>query len=165
MDVTVNEDDGRMNLWLNVEPGTTLALPSPSSSLPLSSPGSVSADSQREAKVGTDCPPLNIVIFIVGSRGDVQPYIALAVRLIQKRGHRVRIATHGEFKDLVLQANERLEGIDDRGRPLAGRLEFFNVGGNPKELMAYMVKSACFTRVSLTRRSRTPPRLGLDQAR
>ena len=33
----------------------------------------------------------------IGSRGDVQPYIALAKGLIAD-GHRVRIATHGEFR-------------------------------------------------------------------
>ncbi|OCF44519.1 hypothetical protein I317_01591 [Kwoniella heveanensis CBS 569] len=71
------------------------------------------------------CPPLNIVIFIVGSRGDVQPYISLALSLIRTSGHRVRIATHGEFATLVLEGN----------------LEFFDVGGDPKELMAYMVKN------------------------
>jgi len=27
------------------------------------------------------------------------------------------------------------------GAPLEGRLEYFDVGGDPKELMAYMVKS------------------------
>ncbi|WVF67356.1 hypothetical protein IAT40_002111 [Kwoniella sp. CBS 6097] len=71
------------------------------------------------------CPPLNVVIFIVGSRGDVQPYISLALSLIRTSGHRVRIATHGEFASLTLE----------------GSLEFFDVGGDPKELMAYMVKN------------------------
>lgn len=108
---------------------------------------------------GTDCPPLNIVIFVVGSRGgwgvvvgrtglsltfsgDVQPYLALALRLIETNGHRVRIATHPSFKDLVLGGNKLLGKSEQFGN-LAGRLEFFDVGGDPKELMAYMVKSGC----------------------
>ena len=43
---------------------------------------------------------LNIVIHIVGSRGDVQPFLALG-RSLKKHGHRVRLATHLAFKDLV----------------------------------------------------------------
>jgi hypothetical protein len=56
--------------------------------------------------------------------------------------HRVRIATHGVFESFVLSANAHLRGkIGRNGIPLEGRLEFFDVGGDPKELMAYMVKS------------------------
>lgn len=69
-------------------------------------------------------PYLNIVIQIVGSRGDVQPFVALGLEL-QKFGHRVRIATHGSFRSFVENAG----------------LEFFNIGGDPKEMMAYMVKN------------------------
>ncbi|KAJ5775078.1 uncharacterized protein N7511_000089 [Penicillium nucicola] len=67
---------------------------------------------------------LNIVIQIVGSRGDVQPFVALGNEL-QIRGHRVRIATHDVFADFVTESG----------------LEFFPIGGNPAELMAYMVKN------------------------
>lgn len=74
------------------------------------------------------------------AQGDVQPYVALAIRLIQSNGHRVRLATHGAFKDLVLNANARL-GKSAKFGDLTGRLEFFDVGGDPKELMAFMVKS------------------------
>lgn len=62
---------------------------------------------------------LNIAIQVVGSRGDVQPFVALGNEL-QKYGHRVRIATHSVFKDFVQSAG----------------LEFFSIGGNPVELMA-----------------------------
>ena len=67
---------------------------------------------------------LNVLIQIVGSRGDVQPFIALGTEL-QKHGHRVRIATHGVFRKLVTDSH----------------LMFFDVGGDPSELMAYMVKN------------------------
>jgi hypothetical protein len=67
---------------------------------------------------------LNIVIQIVGSRGDVQPFIALGQEL-QRHGHRVRIATHDVFSSFVLESG----------------LEFYPIGGDPNELMAYMVKN------------------------
>lgn len=69
-------------------------------------------------------PPLNIVIQIVGSRGDVQPFIALGNEL-QKFGHRVRLATHRVFREFVMKSG----------------LEFYPIGGDPNELMAYMVKN------------------------
>jgi UDP:flavonoid glycosyltransferase YjiC (YdhE family) len=71
------------------------------------------------------CPRLNIVIMVIGSRGDIQPFIKIGKLLKEKNGHRVRIATHPAFKDF----------ISDSG------LEFFSVGGNPSELMAFMVKN------------------------
>ena len=71
-----------------------------------------------------DYPSMNIVIMIVGSRGDVQPYVALG-KVLLKDGHRVRIASHETFRSFVLEAG----------------LEFFSIGGNPQELMSYMVKS------------------------
>ncbi|KAK4033344.1 sterol 3-beta-glucosyltransferase [Parachaetomium inaequale] len=67
---------------------------------------------------------LNIVIQVVGSRGDVQPFVALGMEL-QRHGHRVRLATHDTFCDFVR----------------ASGLEFFPVGGDPAELMAYMVRN------------------------
>ena len=43
---------------------------------------------------------LHFTFLTIGSRGDVQPYIALAKGLLAD-GHRVRIATHGEFREWV----------------------------------------------------------------
>ena len=43
---------------------------------------------------------MNIVIQVVGSRGDVQPFVALGQEL-QKYGHRVRLATHNTFEEFV----------------------------------------------------------------
>lgn len=56
--------------------------------------------------------------------GDVQPYVALGKEL-KHFGHRVRLATHEAFRSFVT----------DEG------LEFFCIGGDPKDLMSYMVKS------------------------
>ena len=67
---------------------------------------------------------MNIVIQIVGSRGDVQPFVALGQVLKRKYNHRVRIATHPNFKDFVTENG----------------LEFFSIGGDPSELMAFMVR-------------------------
>ncbi|ETI23926.1 hypothetical protein G647_05733 [Cladophialophora carrionii CBS 160.54] len=70
-------------------------------------------------------PPLNIVIQVVGSRGDVQPFVALGKVLKDTYGHRVRLATHLIFKDFVQEHG----------------LEFFSIGGDPARLMAFMVKN------------------------
>ncbi|XXH02476.1 hypothetical protein Hte_008852 [Hypoxylon texense] len=67
---------------------------------------------------------LNIVIQVVGSRGDVQPFIALGQEL-RKDGHRVRLATHNGFDKFVRKAG----------------LEFYPIGGDPAELMTYMVRN------------------------
>ncbi|EGZ09302.1 hypothetical protein PHYSODRAFT_318945 [Phytophthora sojae] len=67
---------------------------------------------------------MRICIIIVGTRGDVQPFLAIAQRL-QRDGHRVRLATHAVYRDFVM----------DHG------VEFYPLGGDPKELAAYMVKT------------------------
>lgn len=67
---------------------------------------------------------LNIVIQVVGSRGDVQPFVALGSEL-QRHGHRVRLATHATFEKLVTSAG----------------LEYYPIGGDPVELMSYMVRN------------------------
>lgn len=61
---------------------------------------------------------LHFTCITIGTRGDVQPYIALCKGLM-KEGHRCRIATHDEFKDW----------IEEHG------IEFRTVGGDPGELM------------------------------
>ncbi|KXJ86342.1 UDP-glucose,sterol transferase [Microdochium bolleyi] len=76
---------------------------------------------------------LNIVVQVIGSRGDVQPFLALAAAL-QKGGHRVRIATHAQFSSFILDSND--SSVNDNNK-----LEFFPVGGDPADLMAYMVES------------------------
>ncbi|KAK2813796.1 hypothetical protein FQN50_000196 [Emmonsiellopsis sp. PD_5] len=70
-------------------------------------------------------PPLNVVIQIVGSRGDVQPFVALGQVLKRDYGHRVRLATHPNFREFV----------EENG------LEFFSIGGDPAQLMSFMVKN------------------------
>ena len=43
---------------------------------------------------------MHFTFLTIGSRGDVQPYIALAKPLMAD-GHRVKIATHGEYKEWI----------------------------------------------------------------
>ena len=74
----------------------------------------------------TSKPTLNIVIMVIGSRGDIQPFLKVGKLLKEEHGHRVRIATHPAFKKFIEH---------DSG------LEFFSVGGDPAELMAFMVKN------------------------
>ncbi|XP_057758346.1 sterol 3-beta-glucosyltransferase UGT80B1-like isoform X1 [Arachis stenosperma] len=69
-------------------------------------------------------PQLQIVILVVGTRGDVQPFLAIAKKL-QEYGHHVRLATHADFDTFVKSA-----GID-----------FYPLGGDPRALAAYMVRN------------------------
>jgi len=71
---------------------------------------------------------LRITCLTIGSRGDVQPYIALAKGLLAE-GHKPRIATHAEFEPWI-----RKHGID-----------FAPVEGDPAKLMALCVQYGMFT--------------------
>ncbi|KAI9790045.1 MAG: Sterol 3-beta-glucosyltransferase [Piccolia ochrophora] len=71
---------------------------------------------------------LRITCLTIGSRGDVQPYIALCKGLLAE-GHKPKIATHAEFGDWV-----RKYGID-----------FAPVDGDPAELMRICVENGMFT--------------------
>ncbi|XP_028958373.1 sterol 3-beta-glucosyltransferase UGT80A2 isoform X2 [Malus domestica] len=87
----------------------------------------VADDENLDTEDLQDIPPMQIVMLIVGTRGDVQPFIAIGKRL-QDYGHRVRLATHSNFKEFVLTAG----------------LEFYPLGGDPKVLAGYMVKNKGF---------------------
>jgi sterol 3beta-glucosyltransferase len=71
---------------------------------------------------------LRITCLTIGSRGDVQPYIALCKGLIAE-GHKPKIATHVEFEPWI-----RSHGID-----------FAPVDGDPAELMRICVENGMFT--------------------
>ncbi|ONK71017.1 uncharacterized protein A4U43_C04F3860 [Asparagus officinalis] len=72
-------------------------------------------------------PTLKIAILVVGTRGDVQPFIAVAKRL-QEFGHRVRLATHVNFRNFV-----QSHGI-----------EFYPLGGDPQIMAGYMARNKGF---------------------
>ncbi|KAL8161762.1 hypothetical protein V2J09_013251 [Rumex salicifolius] len=69
-------------------------------------------------------PRLRIAMLVVGTRGDVQPFLSVAKRL-QEFGHHVRLATHIMFRDFVKSAG----------------VEFYPLGGDPRVLAEYMVKT------------------------
>ncbi|TKA66206.1 hypothetical protein B0A55_08625 [Friedmanniomyces simplex] len=71
---------------------------------------------------------MRITCLTIGSRGDIQPYIALCKGLLAD-GQRPRIATHQEFKGWVEK-----HGI-----------EFAPVEGDPAELMRVCVENGMFT--------------------
>ncbi|KAL6721088.1 Sterol 3-beta-glucosyltransferase [Lecanora helva] len=71
---------------------------------------------------------VRITCLTIGSRGDVQPYIALCKGLLAE-GHKPKIATHAEFEPWV-----RNHGID-----------FAPVDGDPAELMRICVENGMFT--------------------
>jgi len=66
-------------------------------------------------------PPLNIVILIVGSRGDVQPFVSFSLGL-KALGHNVRICSHTKFLNFV-----RGQGLD-----------YYPLRGDPETLMKFM---------------------------
>ncbi|KAF2152471.1 glycosyltransferase family 1 protein [Myriangium duriaei CBS 260.36] len=72
--------------------------------------------------------PLAITCLTIGSRGDVQPYIALCKGFLAE-GHKPKIATHAEFEPWI-----RKHGID-----------FSPVEGDPAELMRICVDNGMFT--------------------
>jgi sterol 3beta-glucosyltransferase len=71
---------------------------------------------------------LRITCLTIGSRGDVQPYIALCKGLMAE-GHKTKIASHIEFKDWV----------ESHG------IAFEPVAGDPAELMRICVDYGMFT--------------------
>jgi sterol 3beta-glucosyltransferase len=72
--------------------------------------------------------PRHFVCLTIGSRGDVQPYIALALRLKQDQ-HRVTIVTHDEFKHWI-----ESYGIEHR-----------QAGGDPTALMKLSAEHKMFS--------------------
>ncbi|KAH9080484.1 hypothetical protein EDB83DRAFT_986243 [Lactarius deliciosus] len=73
-------------------------------------------------------PSKHFVCLTIGSRGDVQPYIALGKGL-QKEGHKVTIVTHEEYKEWVTGF-----GIGHR-----------TAGGDPTALMKLSVENKMFS--------------------
>jgi len=104
-------DDGRIDIDLSSRIARRL-----SRLVPAEKPQEVSNEPPTYTETSETSIRLNIVIQVVGSRGDVQPFIALGSEL-QRHGHRVRLATHGQFDKFVRDSG----------------LEFFSIGGDPAE--------------------------------
>jgi glycosyl transferase family 28 len=120
--LTDSVDDGRVDIDLNYRLLRTLSVLVPNESQPKDN--RYSRPPPTYTAHGSWGIRMNIVIQVVGSRGDVQPFVALGTEL-QRHGHRVRLATHDAFADFVRNSG----------------LEFYPIGGDPTELMAYMVKN------------------------
>ena len=138
-------DDGRVDIDVDETDASKLA--ALLAGKPGERPPSSSATTVPVEDAGTP-PRLNIVIQVVGSRGDVQPFVALGHVLRRKYGHRVRLVTHSVFKDFVEapEVSELPESSDTttaaRSSDNGGRLEFADIGGgDPAELMAFMVQN------------------------
>ncbi|KAK5070166.1 hypothetical protein LTR64_002003 [Lithohypha guttulata] len=122
-------DDGRVNIKINEKGRRVRDILAPMLARQMTVPSKDEAEPDVPEGLGDidglPPPTMNIVIQIVGSRGDVQPFIALGQVLKKKYNHRVRIATHPTFRQFVTDND----------------LEFFSIGGDPAELMAFMVKN------------------------
>lgn len=73
--------------------------------VPASSADSSSQGSSWEELQDPDpasVPRLSVVMLVAGTRGDVQPFIALGLGL-REHGHRVRLATHAVFRCPLLR--------------------------------------------------------------
>ncbi|CAG8039355.1 unnamed protein product [Penicillium nalgiovense] len=116
--------DGRIDIRIHEHKPETAELLS-QLQRPLSSKQIESGQSTGKVKEGEFSLRLNIVIQVIGSRGDIQPFIALGKEL-KAIGHRVRFATHPTFRRFVLSSS----------------LEFFSIGGDPTELMSFMVNNS-----------------------
>ena len=71
---------------------------------------------------------MHITILTIGTRGDVQPYIALCKKFMED-GHTCRIGTHKEYGDWI-----KGHGI-----------EFREVAGNPADLLSLCVENSLFS--------------------
>lgn len=121
------DHDGRIHIdFKKLKEGPlSMFLSGENKSFPVDGRGIVGEEEEEEEEEVPAPPKLNIVVMVIGSRGDVQPFVAVSKVLAKQGGHRVRLATHPAFRDFV----------EENG------VEFFDVGGDPAELMAFMVKN------------------------
>lgn len=105
-----------------------LKMPHETSGLSDSSPTILFDDPKASFLNFKPSEPMRVTCLTIGSRGDVQPYIALCKGLLAE-GHKARIATHAEFRTW----------IEGHG------IEFAPVEGDPSELMRICIQNGTFT--------------------
>nr|QOU09217.1 glycosyltransferase [Streptomyces sp.] len=85
---------------------------------------------------------MQVSLVVTGSRGDVQPFIALG-RALEARGHTVTLATHEDFEGLVGEAG----------------LDFAALPGSPRDFLAHPALAEALQQgASLFRAARKVPR-------
>ncbi|NOH04490.1 MAG: glycosyltransferase family 1 protein [Chloroflexi bacterium] len=82
-------------------------------------------------------PKMNITILTYGSRGDVQPFVALAIGL-QKRGHYVKLAAPHKFNEFI--ASHGINSVSLAGDPEEISRLINDVGTNPIRVIASLWK-------------------------
>ncbi|KAK5993084.1 Sterol 3-beta-glucosyltransferase [Cladobotryum mycophilum] len=143
-DSAIAERDALKSARQEEFPDHELQLPLSTSGLP--NAPTILVDETEASFVNFKPPhPMKITCLTIGSRGDVQPYIALCKGLL-KDGHKVRIATHAEFQGW----------IESHG------IEFGCVEGDPGELMRLCIENGTFT-LSFLREANATFRGWLDE--
>ncbi len=86
---------------------------------------------------------MHVLILTIGSRGDVQPFVALGAGLIA-RGHRVTLATSPRFRSVVEDAGLTFAPVSDEMVALAdsptGRAMFESMGSSYVRTLANLVR-------------------------
>nr|XP_031860359.1 uncharacterized protein CI109_004247 [Kwoniella shandongensis]KAA5527431.1 hypothetical protein CI109_004247 [Kwoniella shandongensis] len=100
------------------------------------------APSVKEYAVDTnpegEIPILNIVMFVIGNGDEIQLYITLALELIIRHSHRVRIATQEIHKGAIERARvQSLSGkVGKDGQPLEDKLHIHDIYAPPGSSLA-----------------------------
>lgn len=92
---------------------------------------------------------MRIAIIASGSRGDVEPYVALGKGL-QAAGHIVRLVTHRGFESLVTAHGVAFWPVEGSGQNVAESMAALIENGNFLAILAQMGKEAQRGALALT---------------
>ena len=107
---------------------------------------------------------MRIVIIASGSRGDVEPYVALGKGL-QAAGHVVRLVTHRDFESLVTSYGVDFWPVEGSVQDVAESMAALIENGNFLAILAQMGKEAQRGAVAFGRGSGGLPGHGSDRGR